>query len=90
MNVIRHTTPGGYVEFIDLDFAWQSPDSSLKKEHASLKFNKEFINAMRKAGMEPSPGPRLEDWVKSAGFTDVHHEKFVLPVGTWPADLYLV
>ncbi len=45
---------------------------------------------MRKADMEPCPGPLLEGWVKDAGFTDVHHEKYVLPIGTWPADKHLV
>lgn len=89
-SILRHTKPGGWVEFIDLDLAWQSPDGSLKQEHASLKFNNEFINAMRKADMEPCPGPLLEGWVKDAGFSDVHHEKYVLPIGTWPADKHLV
>ena len=48
------------------------------------------MTAMRKANIEPSPGPRLEGWVKDAGFTDVHHEKCILPVGTWPSDKHLV
>ena len=81
---------GGYLEMIDLDFEWTSPDGSLTPEHASLIFNKEFIKATRAAGMEPSPGPRLEGWMKRSGFSNVHVEKFVWPVGTWPSDQHLV
>ena len=40
--------------------------------------------------MEASPGPLLEGWVKDAGFVDVVHQKFPLPVGTWAADKHLV
>lgn len=75
---------------IDLDLEWTSPDGSLKSDHASLKFNKEFIKASRSANMEPCPGPRLEAWMKKSGFTDIHTKKYVWPIGTWPADKHLV
>ena len=74
----------------DLDLAWRSPDNSLTPEHASLKFNHEFLKACRALNMEPCPGPLLESWIKECGFVDVKSEKFVWPVGTWPADKHLV
>jgi len=40
--------------------------------------------------MEPCPGPLLEGWMKEVGFKDVKAERFVWPVGTWPADKHLV
>ena len=86
----RFTTSGGYSEFVDLDLTWVSPDGSLKPEHASKKFNTEFLNACRAAGMEPNPGPLLEGWMKDTGFVDIVSEKIVTPVGTWPADKHLV
>lgn len=86
----RHTKPGGYVEFIDLDVTWVSPDGSLSPEHASLKFNREFLKASRKAGTEPCPGPLLEGFLKDAGFEDVVAHQYIWPVGTWPADRHLV
>ena len=87
---ISNTNPGGWVECIDLDLAWTSPDASLTSEHASLKFNHEFLKACRTAHMDPCPGPSLKGWMTEAGFVDVKAEKFVLPVGTWPADKHLV
>jgi len=84
------TKPGGYTEFLDADIKWTSPDNSLPLESTVLKINSEFIKATRDAGMEPSPGPMLEAMVKDAGFTGVHHQRYPLPVGTWPADKHLV
>lgn len=89
-GLFRFTKPGGYSEFIDLDLAWTSPDGSLTPNHASLKFNHEFLKATRATNMEPCPGPLLEGYLKDAGFADIHARKFVWPVGTWPADKHLV
>lgn len=90
LKSVRHTRPGGWVEFIDLDLTWTSPDGSLQESHASKKFNNEFIKASREASIEPCPGLYLEGWMKDAGFKDVKAEKFVWPVGTWPKDKHLV
>jgi hypothetical protein len=85
----EYTIPGGYSEFIDLDLHWESPDGSLRDDHASRKFNLEFINAFRSQGKEPCPGPLFRGLLKEAGFRDIHVQKHVLPVGTWPADPHL-
>ncbi|KAL8734857.1 MAG: hypothetical protein Q9166_001209 [cf. Caloplaca sp. 2 TL-2023] len=85
----EHTKPGGWVEFIDLDLTWTSPDGSLQEHHAGKKFNIEFIEASRKANIEPCPGLFLEGWMRDAGFANIHAEKFVWPVGSWPKDKHL-
>lgn len=89
-SLARNLQPGGYAEFIDLDLEWTSPDGSLTEDHASLKFNQEFRKASRAADAEPCPGPLLEGHLKDAGFEDVVVQKYVWPVGTWPADRHLV
>jgi len=40
--------------------------------------------------MEPCPGPLLEGWMRDAGYVDIKAQKYVWPVGTWPADKHLV
>ncbi|KAL8716020.1 MAG: hypothetical protein Q9225_006293 [Loekoesia sp. 1 TL-2023] len=82
----ENVRPGGWAEFIDLDLTWTSPDGSLREEHASKKFNNVFIKTCRDAGIEACPGLYLEGWMKDAGFQNVHTEKHILPVGTWPKD----
>lgn len=78
--------PGGWAEFIDLDLTWTSPDGSLRAEHAGKKFNNVFIKTCQDTGIEACPGLYLEGWMKDAGFQNIHTERFVLPVGTWPKD----
>ncbi|KAL9111192.1 MAG: hypothetical protein Q9187_007946, partial [Circinaria calcarea] len=85
----EYNQPGGYTEFIDFDLDWASPDGSLAEDSACRKTNLTFLKALKEANMEPCPGPLLEEWVKDAGFVDVVHQKFPLPVGTWPADKHL-
>lgn len=81
----RHTKPGGYVEFVDLDLEWTSPDKSLHNTTAQ-KANIARLSAYRAHGIEPSPGPHLANWMKAAGFEDIHTERLAMPVGTWPQD----
>ncbi|MCJ1388337.1 hypothetical protein MMC18_001183 [Xylographa bjoerkii] len=83
------TKPGGWAEFVDIDLAWVSPDNSMPADSACLKINTEFIKATRDAGMEPSPGPLVEGMMKDVGFVNIHHQRYPLPVGTWPADKHL-
>ena len=85
-----HLAPGGYAEFIDFDGHYTSPDGSLKETSDIGRLNKVFIETALAAGMDPSPGPHFEGWLKDAGFEHVIAERKPLPIGTWPADQHLV
>jgi hypothetical protein len=74
------TKEGGWVEFQDWDIHPKLADSSsLLATIARL-----VTEACGKSGHVPSPGPKLEGWLKSAGFTNVRCEKRSLPLGRWP------
>ncbi|KAG5747959.1 hypothetical protein H9Q70_009367 [Fusarium xylarioides] len=86
-NVLEHLHPGGWAEFQDFDLLYYSEDGSITDDHHLLKWIKLFIETARtKLNREPCPGPRLEGWIKDAGFTKVVHQKFRLPLGSWPKD----
>lgn len=78
--------PGGWVEFQDYDAAVYSEDGSLRPEHAFQQWITTFIDASKSWGRDPSPGLGLEGWVKEAGFVNVRHEIFKLPIGGWPRE----
>jgi SAM-dependent methyltransferase len=84
-QIYDNTKPGGYAEFLDTDLEWRSPDGTLK-DTASKKANDHFLSAMNGIGLDPCPGPKLEQWVKDTGFEDVHVRRMIVPFGTWPAD----
>lgn len=48
-----------------------------------------MVEACEKIGRHPIPGPNLEGWLKDAGFKNVVHQKFKLPVGPWAQDARL-
>ncbi|KAI8296510.1 Secondary metabolism regulator LAE1 [Colletotrichum sp. SAR 10_98] len=45
-----------------------------------------LIEACNMIGRDACPGPKVEGWVRDQGFRNVHHQKFMLPVGPWPKD----
>jgi hypothetical protein len=82
-------TPGGWAEFQDFDLQYYSEDGSLKEGSHTLTWINTLLEAARKTGREPSPGPRLEGWVRDAGFTNVTHQRFRFPIGPWAKDPHL-
>lgn len=72
------------------DLECSSPDGTLTKDKALYKFNHEFLKASIETGIDPHAGLLLEERMKAAGFVDVVAQKFIWPVGTWPADKHLV
>jgi len=58
------------------------------EEFYTLKWDNYFLQAAGKLGRDPSPGPKLEDWVNDAGFQNVVHRRFKFLLGPWPLDPY--
>jgi len=82
----KYTKPGGWVEFQDFDLNLYSEDGTLKPDSYLLKQVGLTQEACRKIQREPCPGPLLEGWVREAGFSDVTHKSFKMPLGMWPQD----
>jgi hypothetical protein len=54
-----------------------------------MKWINGFLEAAEKIQREPSPRPKLERWVKDAGFRNVVHRRFRFPIGSWPKDAHM-
>ncbi|KAF6811293.1 methyltransferase domain-containing protein [Colletotrichum plurivorum] len=85
-TIYDNVEDGGWVEFQDYDLLYVSDDGSLTEEHETMKWDRGFIKACEQIGRDPCPGPKLEGWVKDAGFVNVVHQRFKLPIGPWPKD----
>ena len=81
--------PGGIVEFQDGDFIIYSEDGSMRGSWLE-KWNTDFERAARAGGRTGRPGIYLDDWVRAAGFEDIHSVKLRTPVGLWPKDRQMV
>lgn len=87
--MIRWTAPGGWVEFQDWDIHLYSEDGSTKGTSIE-QYHNAVIKGFTNAGYVISPGLRLEEWFREAGFQDIHIQKYRIPVGSWPKDKYHV
>ncbi|KAL2133431.1 hypothetical protein VTI74DRAFT_2357 [Chaetomium olivicolor] len=84
-----HLNPGGWAEFQDFDVQYYSEDGSLKEDSSIMKWVNLLNGAANDVGRDPCPGPKLEGWVRDAGFTNVTHKMFRFPIGPWPKDRHL-
>ncbi|MCJ1361934.1 hypothetical protein MMC16_001035 [Acarospora aff. strigata] len=82
----KHTAPGGWAEFQDFDYRYYSDDGTLLPSSAVGKWDVQVLEGAYKIGRDPSPGPKLESWIRDAGFQDVKHEVYKLPIGPWAKD----
>ena len=78
------------MEFQDFDMRFYSTDGSFVPDSAADQWAKEIILALETMDREPEPGPKLEKWVREAGFTNLYHQCFPIPVGIWPKDKRMV
>jgi SAM-dependent methyltransferase len=85
-QAFRNVRKGGWVEFQDFNVALYAEDGSYKADSDTAKYMHLLMDSARKAGKEPCAGPKLEGWIKEAGFVNVNHRKIKLPVGPWPKD----
>lgn len=85
-----NTTPGGWVEFQDFDLRYHSEDESMTEDLAVSFWVTTLLDACRAFGREPSPGPDMAGWLKDAGYENIGHEVFPVPLGPWPKDKHLV
>ncbi|OJD14895.1 hypothetical protein AJ78_04811 [Emergomyces pasteurianus Ep9510] len=78
--------PGGWVEFQDYESPIYTEDGSLSPESNVVKMQTLLDEACQKMGRDLNPGPKLERWVKDAGFINVKTHILKLPIGPWPKD----
>lgn len=71
----RSVKAGNWVEFQDFDGYPTSEDGRFNGT-ALQRFYDEVCDGFERAGYEVHPGPKLEQWLKEAGFVNIHVERF--------------
>lgn len=77
------------MEFQDWNTYVYTEDGSIKGTSVE-QYYKEVNKGFEMADYVLSPGPKLEGWLREAGFVDIHVEKYKVPIGVWPKDKHLV
>jgi hypothetical protein len=74
------------VELQDFNTHAYSEDNTAEEGNNVLRFCKVFNDACDKMGRSGAPGPDLKGWVEDAGFINVHHKVYKVPIGPWARD----
>ncbi|KAF9632468.1 putative methyltransferase domain-containing protein [Lasiodiplodia theobromae] len=82
----KNVPPGGWVELQGFDLHYRSDDGSVKPDAYITKFVETIEQGCAKIGKEFYTGPKLGDWLKNAGFKNVHVDLYKVPSGPWPKD----
>ncbi|KAK3899987.1 S-adenosyl-L-methionine-dependent methyltransferase [Staphylotrichum tortipilum] len=88
-NVFANLNPGGHAEFQDFNLLYYSPDGTLTPSHSLHQWISTLCSAAASLGRDPNPGSKLPQWVADAGFTNIEHRTFRVPIGPWPRDARL-
>jgi hypothetical protein len=87
----KFTKPGGWAEWQEFDTRlYTSTNGEYTKDTIIGQWADKLADGVRKFGVEPDPGPQVENWVKEAGFINVTAKTLPFPIGTWPKDKTLV
>lgn len=86
----RQTKIGGWVEFQDFHLVNYSEDGSLKEGNNVNRFYELLCEACDRINRPVTIGVNLKQWAEEAGFKNVEHKVFRLPLGTWPQDPKMV
>lgn len=92
-QAFTHLKPGGWLETLEFDIETRSenPRVASDPDHIFKRWCRLFWDAGDKLGrtFQIARDGRMERYAKEAGFVDVVHRQWKVPVGGWPQELTL-
>ncbi|RAK94968.1 S-adenosyl-L-methionine-dependent methyltransferase [Aspergillus ibericus CBS 121593] len=80
----EQTRDGGWIEFQEFHLVNYSQDGTLTEDNNVNKFYKLLAEACDRMGRPVTVGAELPDYAAAAGFRNIHHRVYPLPLGPWP------
>ncbi|KAI5460967.1 S-adenosyl-L-methionine-dependent methyltransferase [Mariannaea sp. PMI_226] len=85
----RALKPGGWIELQDFLYFTHSEDDSKPDDYKFDEFVRLLHEAFLEFGFDLHGQLKNEGMVKDAGFVNVDHQRYKVPIGTWPDDARL-
>ncbi|KAI9034878.1 S-adenosyl-L-methionine-dependent methyltransferase [Aspergillus affinis] len=80
------TRVGGWIEFQEFHLVNYSQDGTLTKDNGVNRFYELLAEACEQMGRPVTVGTELAGYAAAAGFRNIHHRVYPLPLGPWPMD----
>ncbi|KAH7163411.1 S-adenosyl-L-methionine-dependent methyltransferase [Dactylonectria estremocensis] len=89
-QAFRHVKPGGWVESTEIDLETRSENTNISKDdsHIFRQWRDLFFAAGDKINrtFKIARDGQMEAKMRAAGFVDVRHRQWKVPIGGWPRD----
>jgi SAM-dependent methyltransferase len=88
-QIYSHLKPGGYFQHCDYDIVTRSDVGVITPDHIYSRWNRILVDASAANGSSfdlPARGNKMETMMVDAGFVDVVHQSWKVPIGAWPRD----
>jgi trans-aconitate methyltransferase len=83
---MQNLKPGGWLEVIDFEAWGSTDDNSLSDDSSWHEWQTQLNAAAEKNGRKMNISPQIKTMVDAAGFQDVEHLVYKVPLSTWPKD----
>ncbi|KAI5811872.1 S-adenosyl-L-methionine-dependent methyltransferase [Pyronema omphalodes] len=85
-EIMRCTTPGGYVELCEYSITANCDDGTMKPDNGAKIYIEYLREAMIRMGRPPPELESMKLLLETAGFEEVHVFEVKEPLGLWPKD----
>lgn len=79
----EHLVPGGWLEMVQITYPLTSDDGTLVEGSPLDQYGKLVLEATKRTGQPVDNAKHYAQWMRDAGFVDVHEDVFKVPVGPW-------
>ncbi|EON69686.1 hypothetical protein W97_08946 [Coniosporium apollinis CBS 100218] len=86
VQAMEFLQPGGWLEMQELAFPIGCDDGTVLPNSALFKWSDLMLKASRIPGQDLDNASHYEEWMKEAGFEDVHATMYKWPGNNWPQD----
>ncbi|KAI5463782.1 S-adenosyl-L-methionine-dependent methyltransferase [Mariannaea sp. PMI_226] len=81
-DIFRVLRPGGWCQMVEIYFNAQSDNGSLTRDHALSRWSRRYLQSAQPY-KDPRAPLQLENWMRSAGFTEIETRLLTLPMCAW-------
>ncbi|KAI0010371.1 S-adenosyl-L-methionine-dependent methyltransferase [Xylariaceae sp. FL0662B] len=85
-KAFQHLKPGGWVELQDFHYEAYSEDSTIPRNCPVNTFLDQMYVYAYSEGIDTHVVPRIDDFLRRAGFVNIQRKVYKVPFGSWPED----